>query len=50
VDEKEEVSMADEEDGKQETTVSKKDIAGRVTFVEIIFNFLCGFLVERTMV
>ncbi len=28
--------MADDEDGKQETTVSKKDIVGRVTFVEII--------------
>ena len=36
VDEKEEVSMADDEDGKPETRVSKKDIAGRVTFVEII--------------
>ena len=36
VDEKEEVSMADDEDGKQELLVSKEDIAGRVTFVEII--------------
>jgi|LakMenE18May11ns_1017448.scaffolds.fasta_scaffold8883518_1 hypothetical protein len=36
VDEIEEVSMADDEDGKPETRVSKKDIAGRVTFVEII--------------
>ncbi len=36
VDEIEEVLMADDEDGKPETRVSKKDIAGRVTFVEII--------------
>jgi hypothetical protein len=27
--------MVDDEDGKPETRVSKKDIAGRVTFVEI---------------
>ncbi len=45
VDEKQEVSMADDEDGKPETRVSKKDIvAGRVTFVEIVFNlFSCAF-------
>ncbi len=36
VDEKEEVSMADDEDGKPETRFSLKDIVGRVTFVEII--------------
>ncbi len=33
----------DEKDGKPKTKVSNKDIAGRVTFVEIIFNFLCAF-------
>ncbi len=35
--------MADEEDGKQETRVSKKDIAGRVTFVEIFQFFVLFF-------
>ena len=44
VDEKHEVSMADYEDGKQETTVSKKDIAGRVTFVEMILSFSRAFV------
>ncbi len=46
VDEKEEVSMAGDEDGKPETRFSLKDIAGRVTFVEIIFDFCVFFCGE----
>jgi hypothetical protein len=46
VDEKEGVSTADDEDGKPETRFSLKDIVGRVTFVEIIFNFSCVLFFE----
>ncbi len=50
MDEKQELLMANNEDGKPETRFSLKDIIGRVTFVEIIFNFSCVLLFERTMV